>query len=138
MSARRFSAKTFDWPLFFKNFPFQPVPIWVACALIVGPLARATPWLLRASCAGAERRAAANLALIVYANVLPPLTAAAAYLLAGRRRITHPHHRMIGDATLALCLVVSAFTAISMARLLTAAWPTLGPGLSVLRASCWP
>ncbi len=127
----------FDWPLFFKNFPFQPIPVWVACTLVVKPLARATPRLLRAACSGPARQGVVNVALVVYANVLPAAAAAAVYLLAGRRRIQDPQHRRIGDGGLALVLLVSGFTAVAMARRIAAGWAALGPGLTALRAACW-
>jgi hypothetical protein len=136
--SRRAHTSPFEWPLFFRNFPFHPVPVWVACTFLVKPLSRATPWLLRASCAGAARQGVANVALIVYANVLPAAAATAVYLLAGRRRMTHPQHRAIGDGGLVLVLLVSAISAAMMARLIGSAWPMLRPGLAGLRAACWP
>jgi hypothetical protein len=134
---RRAHTGPFDWPAFFKTFPFQPVPVWVACTLLLKPLARATPFLLRATCAGAARQGIVNVALIVYANVLPAAAAAAVYLLAGRRRMLNPQHRRIGDGCLILVLLLTAFTAASMANLVRSGWTTLGPGLQALRGACW-
>jgi hypothetical protein len=127
----------FDWPLFFRTLPFQPVPVWLVCALFIKPLARATPSMLRATCTGAVRQGLVNLAIVAYANVLPATAATAAYLLVGRRRLDAPHHRQIGDVCLALVLVVSALNASMMARTISSAWPTIGPGLGALRAACW-
>ena len=134
---RRLPAEPFDWPLFLKNLPFQPVPVWVAGALLVKPLARATPWLLRAACSGAVRQGVVNVAIVAYASVLPAALAAAVYLLVGRRRMRNARHRLFGDSSLALVLLASALIAASMARLVHAGWTTLGPGLHALRGACW-
>lgn len=123
----------FDWRLFFKTFPLQPVPVWIACALILRPLARATPWLLRASCEGPAREGVVNAAFILYAYALPGTAATAVYLLVGRRRIAKAPHRLMGDCCLALVLLSSAFMAVTLAR----SWPLLSPALKTLGGVCW-
>jgi len=125
-----------DWPLFFKRLPLQPVSAWLACALVLHPLARATPRLLRASCLGPLREGVVNTAFIVYVLVLPPAAAALVYLLAGRRRMTGRLRRM-GDWCLALVLLISALNNGGLALRVAANWATLRPGLASLRAACW-
>jgi hypothetical protein len=129
-------AAAFDWPIFAKLLPLQPVTTWLACALALRPLARATPRLLNAACSGPLRQGLVDTSLVVYVLVLPPAAAAAVYLLAGRRRMTPPLRRM-GDWCLALILVVSAVNDANLVRRASAEWTTLRPGLDALRAACW-
>lgn len=126
----------FDWPGFLKTFKYQPVPVWIVCALLLKPLARATPALLRASCEGPTREAVSNFAFVAYGAVLPAAVAALVYLVLGRRRMAAPHRRM-GDACLVLVLLISGFNALSLGRQAKANWGVLGPGLRSLRAACW-
>jgi hypothetical protein len=126
----------FDWPLFLKTLPLQPVSVWILCALILRPLAGATPRLLGAVCQGALRRGVADTSFVVYVLVLPPLASALAYLGAGRRRMDAPMRR-IGDVGLLLVLVVCAANDFGLVRRTAAGWATIGPGLSALRSACW-
>ncbi len=129
-------AAAFDWPRFVRTFRYQPVPVWIASTLLLRPASRATPFLLRASCAGPAREIVANFALVAYALVLPAAAAALVYLLAGRRRMTGPLRRM-GDWCLALVLLISAINDAGLLRGAAASWTTMRPGLSALRAACW-
>ena len=133
---KRPPLQPFDWPAFFRTFPFQPVPIWIVCALLLRPAARATPWILRASCEGQARDGVANLAFVAYAFFVPVAAAILVYLLAGRRRMARPH-RLIGDFCLALVLLISGANGLSLGGQLRARWTTLSPGLRALRAACW-
>ena len=126
----------FDWQSFRKTFPFQPVPVWIISALALKPAARATPWVLRATCAEPARSGVSNVAFVLYALVLPAAAAALVYLLAGRRRMTR-QIRFMGDWCLALVLLVSGANAYSLVRQARANWTTMRPGLSALRAACW-
>jgi hypothetical protein len=126
----------FDWAAFRKTFAYQPVPVWIVSALLLRPLANATPALLRATCQGATRAGVSNLALVVYALVLPVSAASLVYLAAGRRRMAPPH-RVMGDWCLALVLLISAGNAVSLIRQARANWQVLRPGLHALRAACW-
>ncbi|HEX4048970.1 MAG TPA: hypothetical protein VH309_14085 [Elusimicrobiota bacterium] len=133
---KRPALEPFDWLAFRRTFPFQPVPVWIAAALLLRPAARATPFLLRATCSGPARDGVANLALVVYALVLPAGAASLVYLLAGRRRMSR-QLRFMGDFCLALVLLISAANAVSLARQARAGWTTLRPGLHSLRDACW-
>lgn len=126
----------FDWPAFRRTFPFQPVPVWIVSALALRPAARATPALLRATCAGPARQGVANFAFVAYALVVPAAAAALVYLLAGRRRMTRAH-RAMGDFCLALVLLASAGNAFALVRQARANWTVVRPGLRALRAACW-
>jgi hypothetical protein len=126
----------FDWPAFRKTFALQPVPVWIMSALLLRPAARATPFLLRATCAGPAREGVANLAFVFYALVLPPAAAALVYLPAGRRRMARAQ-RLMGDCCLALVLLISAGYAFTFARRARADWAIARPGLHALRAACW-
>jgi hypothetical protein len=126
----------FDWAAFRRTFLFQPVPVWILCALTLRPLARATPWLLRATCEGQARGGIANFAFVLYALFLPETAAVLVYLLAGRRRMTRAH-RLMGDCCLGLVLLISGANVFSLARQARANWATLRPGLHSLRAACW-
>jgi hypothetical protein len=126
----------FDWRGFFKTFRYQPVPVWIVAALLLRPAARATPWLLRASCQGPARAAVANFAFVVYALVLPAAAASLVYLLGGRRRMAKPH-RLMGDWCLGLVLLISAVNGASLIRQARANWASVRPGLGALRAACW-
>lgn len=126
----------FDWPAFFKTFRFQPVPIWIVCALLLKPAARATPALLRATCSGPTREGVVNFAFVAYGAVLPAAAAAFVYLVFGRRRMTRAH-RLMGDLCLGLVLLISGGNALGLARQARAHWSVLGPGLRSLRAACW-
>jgi hypothetical protein len=126
----------FDWPAFFKTFRYQPVPIWIICALLLKPAARVTPAILRATCAGPTREGVVNFAFVVYGAFLPAAAAALVYLLLGRRRMSPPHRRM-GDWCLALVLLLSGANAVSLGLQARAHWTVLSPGLRSLRAACW-
>ena len=126
----------FDWPGFFKTFRYQPVPVWIICALLLKPLARATPALLRATCEGPTREAVSNFAFVVYGIALPASVATLVYLLLGRRRMAAPHRRM-GDWCLVLVLLISGANAFTLVRQAKSGWGVLGPGLRSLRAACW-
>jgi hypothetical protein len=126
----------FDWPAFLKTFRYQPVPVWIVCALLLKPAARATPWLLRASCAGSAREAVVSFAFVGYALVVPAAAAALVYLLAGRRRMAR-QQRLMGDWCLGLVLLISASNTLALARGARAKWAVMRPGLSALRAACW-
>jgi hypothetical protein len=126
----------FDWAAFRKTFPFQPVPVWIASALLLRPAARATPALLRATCGGPAREAVASFAFVAYALVLPAAAAALVYLLAGRRRMKK-ELRLLGDCCLALVLLISTANAFFLVRQARANWTTVRPGLRALRAACW-
>lgn len=132
----RAPREPFDWPEFFRTFRYQPVPIWIICALLLKPAARATPALLRASCQGPTREAVSNFAFVVYGAVVPAAVATLVYLLFGRRRMAKPH-RLMGDWCLALVLLISGANAFSLGRQVRANWTVLGPGLRSLRAACW-
>jgi hypothetical protein len=126
----------FDWAGFFKTFRYQPVPIWIISALLLKPLARITPAVLRATCDGPTRDGVVNFAFVVYGAVLPVAAAASVYLLFGRRKMPKPH-RLMGDWSLALVLLISSVNAAGLARQAHANWAVLGPGLRSLRAACW-
>jgi hypothetical protein len=126
----------FDWAGFFKTFRYQPVPLWIVCALLLKPMARATPALLRATCSGPTREGVVNFAFVVYGAVLPAAVAASVYLLVGRRRMAKPH-RLLADCCLGLVLLISAGNGLVLGRQARASWATLGPGLRSLRAACW-
>ena len=126
----------FDWPAFRKTFRFQPVPVWIATALLLRPAARATPALLRAACAGPAREGVANFAFVVYALVVPAAAAALVYLLAGRRRMTN-QLRFMGDCCLALVLLISAGNVFVLVRSARAHWTTVRPAFHSLRFACW-
>jgi hypothetical protein len=132
----RAGFEPFDWAGFFKTFRYQPVPLWIICALLLKPAARITPDVLRATCTGTTRDGVVNFAFVAYGAVLPAAAAASVYLLLGRRRMSRPH-RLMGDWSLALVLLISGFNAISLVRQAHANWAVLGPGLRALRAACW-
>lgn len=135
MTARR-PLEPFDWPAFFKTFRYQPVPVWIACALLLKPAARATPALLRATCAGPAREGIVSFAFVGYALVVPAAAAILVYLLAGRRRMARPQ-RLMGDWCLALVLLITAVNAFALVRRARANWTVLRPGMAALRAACW-
>ena len=126
----------FDWQAFRRTFTFQPVPVWIVSALALKPAARATPWMLRATCAEPARSGLSNVAFVLYALVLPAAAAALVYLFAGRRRMTK-QLRFMGDCCLALVLLASAANAFALVRQARANWTTVRPGLAGLRAACW-
>lgn len=126
----------FDWPAFRKTFAFQPVPVWIISGLLLKPAARATPFLLRATCTGPARDGVANLAFVLYALALPPAAATLVYLLFGRRRMARAQ-RLMGDCCLALVLLISSGYAVVFAHKARASWEIARPGLGALRAACW-
>jgi len=132
----RTPREPFDWPAFFKTFRYQPVPVWIICALLLKPLARATPAILRATCTGPTRDAVSNFAFVAYGIAVPATAATLVYLLLGRRRMAKSHRRM-GDWCLVLVLLISGANAFSLIRQARASWSVLGPGLKSLRAACW-
>jgi hypothetical protein len=124
----------FDWPLFFRTILWQPVPLWLIFNAPAGPLGAAAPRLLGAACTGRPRAALSSVASVFYLAVVPPLAAAAVYLLAGRRRLTDRRHRLIGDATLLMLAAVSVWYGYGVA---VRAAAMSGP-LGGLKALCWP
>ncbi|HXT01195.1 MAG TPA: hypothetical protein VN915_11005 [Elusimicrobiota bacterium] len=133
---KRAPVEPFDWPGFFKTFRYQPVPVWIICALLLKPAAKATPAVLRAACTGPTREGIVNFAFVVYGVVVPAAAATLVYLFFGRRRMSRPH-RLMGDLCLALVLLISAANGLSLGRQARANWAVLGPGLRSLRAACW-
>ncbi|MDE2489605.1 MAG: hypothetical protein KGM24_02075 [Elusimicrobia bacterium] len=127
-------AEPFDWPLFFKTFHLQPVPLWLILNALGRPAALAAARLSGASCAGRNREILLAVATVAYLAVVPPLGTAAVYPLLARRRLKDPRHRLIADATFALMLVVSAWYA---AALWAKAAPLEG-AFGALRVACWP
>jgi hypothetical protein len=132
------SREPFDWPLFFRTFHCQPVPVWLLLSALAAPAARAFPALSRAACQGRLRESLAAAALIVYMVLVPPLLTAAYYLAFGRRRLVPRDHRLIADATFALLLILSLVQGAAMVARVRARWDTLRPGLAAVRAACWP
>lgn len=128
----------FDWPLFWKTLPWQPVPQWVAVSALAAPFSKAFPALSRAACAEPARGMISQSAMVVYTAAVPVLVSTALYLLAGRRRMAKRMHRMIGDVTLALILLLGAGDAMVLYEQLHGQWATLAPALKSLKAACWP
>lgn len=133
---KRSPLEPFDWAGFFATFRYQPVPVWIVCALLLKPAARATPALLRATCSGPTRDGVSNFAFVAYGAVVPAAAAALIYLLFGRPRMARPH-RLMGDWCLALVLMISGFNAFALVRQARTNWAVLGPGLRSLRVACW-
>jgi len=143
MKRRAFSGllrpgEPFDWPLFWRGLPWQPVPQWILVGALAAPFSRAFPALSRAACAEPARTMISQSALVVYTMLVPVLVVAPIYLLAGRHRLVKRAHRLIANVTFALILVLSAADALVMANQLREQWPTLSPALRSLRAACWP
>jgi hypothetical protein len=128
----------FDWPLFFRRFPFQPVPLWLTLNALAEPVARAFPAAARAVCQGSLRASLTAAELVVYIAVVPPLATALFYLAVGRRRIEKPEHRRIADATFGLMLVLACADGWLLAARIHGQWAALRPGLRAIRAACWP
>ena len=128
----------FDAAGFARTLHFQPASWWLALAALAGPASRGAVSALGASCSGAFRAGAQAAAFIVYLLLVPPLGAAAVYLLFGRRRVAHAAHRLIADLSLALVLAVSGLNAAVLAYQTATRWSALGSGLSAVRAACWP
>lgn len=128
----------FDWPAFARTLPWQPVPQWLILSALAYPFSRAFPALSRASCDGDARTMLAKCALVVYTMFVPALIVAVVYALAGRERLTTRNHRMLGNVTMALIVVMSAVDAAVVVSQVRAQWETLGPALGSLRAACWP
>jgi hypothetical protein len=129
------AREPFDWPAFFKIFRFQPVPVWIVSGLLLRPLSRATPGLLRAACDGPAREGVMSFAFVVYSMILPPAAAALVYGI-GRKRMAKPH-RLMGDLCLVLVLLASAANAFILVRQARANWAEVRSGLHALRATCW-
>lgn len=132
------AQEPFDWPLFFRTLPYHPVPLWLLLSALAGPFARVFPALSRAACEGRLRQALSSAELVVYVIVVPPLLTTLYYLAFGRRRLARKEHRRIADVTFALMLALSLFDGASMALRIRAQWPGLKPGLTAVRAACWP
>lgn len=142
-SPRAFSAlfkprEPFDWPVFLRTLPYQPAPFWLLLSALAEPFARAFPVLARASCEGRLRQALSSAELVVYIVLAPPLFTTLFYLAAGRRRLVKPDHRLIGDATFALMLVLSVVDGAMMLSRVREQWTVMRPGLLAIRAACWP
>lgn len=142
-SPRAFSSllkprEPFDWPVFLRTLPYQPVPVWLLLSAAAEPLARAFPALSRAACEGRLRESLSSAELVAYTMLVPPLVTTLWYLSAGRRRLLPRDHRLIGDVTFGLMLAVSAADAAIMAARVREQWPILRPGLFAIRAACWP
>ncbi|MDE2140846.1 MAG: hypothetical protein KGL74_02460 [Elusimicrobia bacterium] len=140
-SPRAFSSRKsepFDWPLFLRRFPFQPVPLWLLLNALAGPLARAFPALTRAACQGTLRASLTSAELVVYTAAVPAAVTTAFYLAVGRRRIEKKDHRLIADMTFGLMLALSVVDGGLLAARIHAQWPVLRPGLTAIRAACWP
>ncbi|MFI5345915.1 MAG: hypothetical protein ACHQ51_06030 [Elusimicrobiota bacterium] len=135
--ARR-SRGPFDWPLFFRRLPFQPVPLWLLLSALAGPFARAFPALTRAACQGSLRASLMSAELVVYTAVAPALATAVFYLAVGRRRLENPDHRLIADASFALMLTLTCVDGFLLAGRIREQWSSLRPGLAAIRAVCWP
>lgn len=135
-SSRR--SEPFDWPRFLRGLPFQPVPLWLLLNALAGPFARAFPGLAGAACRGTLRTSLMSAALVVYTAAVPGAVTAAFYLLVGRRRLEKRDHRLIGDATFGLMLVLSVVDGGLLAGRIHAQWTVLQPGLTAIRAACWP
>lgn len=132
------SREPFDWRGFFRTFHFQPVPLWLALSMLGGPVARAFPFLSHAACQGRLRESLSSAELVVYVILAPPLLTTLYYLAVGRRRLDDPNHRLIGDVTFALMLAISLFDGAMMIARIRDQWPVLKPGLTAIRAACWP
>jgi hypothetical protein len=130
------SRPPFDWQAFRKTFLFQPVPVWIVSALALKPAARATPWMLRATCEDPLRAAVVSFAFVLYALFVPAAAAALVYLLAGRQRMNR-QLRLMADWCLVMVLLISAANAFALARSARDQWTTMRPGLLALRAACW-
>jgi hypothetical protein len=143
MRRRAFSAlftegEPFDWPTFLREFPFQPVPLWLVLGAAATPTTNALLALSRATCEGRLRALTLSFASVVYALIAPASCAGLYYACFGRSRLTRALHRRIGDATLVLLLAASAFNAARFADVVHADWERLAPGFAAMRAACWP
>jgi hypothetical protein len=140
MRRRAFSGppEPFDWPLFFKTFPFQPVVFWLILGALARPFAAAVPALTGAACQGRLRLALSQIAIVFYTMLVPPLLTIAYYLLFARRRLPNPHHRRVADGTFGLILILSFADGAALASKLHDQWATLRPGYKAVRAACWP
>jgi hypothetical protein len=127
-----------DWPLFLRSIPYQPVPLWLALSALTAPAARAFPALAHAACEGRLRASLSAAEQVVYTLFVPPLATTVYYLAFGRRRLAHREHRRIADATFVLMLLLSAADAVIMIDRIRDEWGALRPGLTALRAACWP
>jgi hypothetical protein len=132
------SRGPFDWPLFLRRLPYQPVPLWLLLSALANPFARVFPALTRAVCQGSLRASLMSAELVVYTAAAPPLITTLFYLAFGRRRIEKPEHRMIADATFVLMLVLACVDAWSLWTRVHEQWTVLRPGLRAVRAACWP
>ncbi len=128
----------FDWPSFWKDLPWQPVPQWIVVSALAGPFSRAFPTLSRAACMDPARAMIAQSAFVVYTAAVPVLVSVLLYLLFGRRRMAKRTHRLIGDVTLGLIVVLGLGDAFVLYEQARSQWPTLAPALKSLRAACWP
>lgn len=137
-SGRLARRKAFDWPLFLRGFPYQPVPVWLLLSAVAGPVARAFPYAARAVCEGRLLQGLMRSEEVVYGLLVPPLAATAWYLAVGRRRLSETDHRRIADASLVLMLALSLYDAAVMGSRIREQWPVLRPGLVAIRAACWP
>jgi len=137
-SPRAFASRVFDWRLFFRTLPFQPVPLWILLNAVAGPLGRTFPYLSRAVCEGRLRLGLMESELTLYIIAGPTLATALFYLTLGRRRLEIRDHRRIADVTFALMLALSLYDGVVIGRRIRAQWPVLRPGLTAIRAACWP
>lgn len=128
----------FDALLFLRRLYLQPAVVWLGLEALSGPVTRAVPGLLRASCAGPARDALVAAATVVYIPLVPALVALAYHLAFARRRLDKSAHRWVADLCLAVVLVVSAANAAILAAQAVRRWPALAPELAEMRVVCWP
>jgi hypothetical protein len=131
-------AEPFDWPLFLRTLAFQPVPLWLLLSAASGPFARAFPALSRAACEGRLRASLSSIALVLYTIIVPFVFTTLYYLFVGRRRLEKRDHRLIGDVTFGLMLCLSFVDGSIMLGRIHEQWLVLQPGLTAIRAACWP
>jgi hypothetical protein len=131
-------SEPFDWPLFFRTLPFQPVPIWLLLSALTGPFARVFPAMTRAACQGRLRESLSSIALVLYTLAVPFLVTTVFYLAIGRRRLAKRDHRLIADVTFGIMLCLTFVDASIMIGRIHEQWQVLLPGLTAIRAACWP
>lgn len=132
------STEPFDWALFLRKFPYQPVPVWLFLSAVAGPFAQAFPAISHAACQGRLRGTLSASAMVVYTIVVPFALTTVYYLAFGRRRLEKREHRLIADSTYGLMLALTAMDAWIMIGRIHEQWPVLKPGLAAIRAACWP
>lgn len=133
----RRQSEPWEWVLYLKTLHLQPTLVFVFLGLLAEPLARLSPWLLRASCDGRPRAMLAASFMVVYVAALMPLACAAYYLGFARRRFTTSRARTVADLSFILILPLGAVMLAVLGRSLAARWDALQPAFAAMRDACW-